>query len=159
MDLEARAICELYEQASLGSPDNAVGFVLWRVMHRYQREVERALGPHDLTHLQFTTLAMVGWMCRSGEPATQAELARRADIHPMQISLMLKALEAKEMVSRQRATEDTRALLVSITGKGLDALRAAFPIVIGIQRSMFGTAGAPGGALLQELRKIEEPDD
>lgn len=159
MDLDADAIRKLFEEASLGSPDNAVGFVLWRVMHRYQRAVERALGSHDLTHLQFTTLAMVGWMCRSGEPATQADLARRADIHPMQISLMVKALEAKKMVSRERSTKDTRTLLVSVTDKGLSALRIAFPIVIDLQRSLFGAAGAPGGALLHALREIEQPDE
>lgn len=159
MELDAEAIRAVYERHSLGSPDNAVGFVLWRAMHRYQREMERALRPHDLTHLQFTTLAMVGWMCRSGEPATQAELARRADIHPMQVSLMLKALEAKEMISRERATRDTRTLLVGITMKGLEALQMAFPVVIDIQRSMFGAAGDPGGTLLRELRKIEQPDE
>src|SRR5579871_5688848 len=100
MSLDVDAIRELYGKTSLGGPDNAIGFVLWRVMHRYQRVVERALAPHDLTHLQFTTLAMIGWMCRSGEPAKQAELARDADIHPMQISLMLKALEGKGMITR-----------------------------------------------------------
>ena len=37
------AIRALYAETSLGGPDQAVGFVLWRVMHRYQRAVERAL--------------------------------------------------------------------------------------------------------------------
>jgi DNA-binding MarR family transcriptional regulator len=155
MSLDTAAIRELYEQTSLGSPDNAIGFVLWRVMHRYQRAVERALAPHDLTHLQFTTLAMVGWMCRSGKPATQAELARRADIHPMQISLMLKALEAKCMISREASAKDSRTRLVRLTPIGLEALRAAFPIVIEIQRFMFGAAGAPGGKLLGALHQLE----
>jgi DNA-binding MarR family transcriptional regulator len=159
MKLDVEAIRQLYDETSLGSPDNAVGFVLWRVVHRYQRAVERALAPHDLTHLQFTTLAMVGWMCRSGEPATQADLARQADIHPMQISLMLKALEVKGMVSRQPSKSDTRTRLVSITTRGLKALRGAFPIVIALQRRMFGEAGTPGGRLLDALREIERSED
>lgn len=155
MSLDTEAIRDLYERTSLGSPDNAVGFVLWRVMHRYQRAIDRALAPHHLTHLQFTTLAMVGWMCRSGEPATQAELARQADIHPMQISLMLKALEAKQLVSRQPSATDSRIRLVCVTFSGLEALRVAFPIVIGIQQAMFGRAGAAGGQLLEALRRVE----
>jgi DNA-binding MarR family transcriptional regulator len=156
MNADADAIRVLYENGSLGSPDNAVGFVLWRVMHRYQRAAERALAPLDLTHLQFTTLAMVGWMCRSGDAATQAALGREADIHPMQVSLMLKALEAKGMVSREASTTDTRTRLVGLTERGLEALRAAFPVVITLQGEMFGRAGAPDGPLLGALRKVEQ---
>lgn len=156
MSLDVDVIRNLYETTSLGGPDNAVGFVLWRVMHRYQRAVERALVPHNLTHLQFTTLAMVGWMCRSGEAATQAELARVADIHPMQVSLMLKALEGKAMVVRRRSTTDTRTRKVEITGAGLMALQASFPVVIAVQQAMFGASGAPGGQLLHTLQQVEQ---
>lgn len=157
MSLDIDAIHDLYDETSLGSPDNAIGFVLWRVLHRYQRAAERALAVVDLTHLQFTTLAMVGWMCRSGEPATQAALAREADIHPMQISLMLKALEGKGMIDRRPSRTDARIRLVGITPTGIDSLRAAFPVVIDLQSSMFGAAGAPGGPLLDALRDVERP--
>ena len=156
MGMDIDAIRALYAEASLGGPDEAVGFVLWRVMHRYQREVERALQPHGLTHLQFTTLAIVGWMCRSDAPATQVELAKQADIHPMQVSLMLKALEAKHMIVRSRSSTDTRARSVGITESGVEALRQAFPVVIALQQMMFGKAGAPGGTLHRALRDVEE---
>ena len=156
MAINTDMIRALYAETSLGGPDQAVGFVLWRVMHRYQRAVERALQPHGLTHLQFTTLAIVGWMCRSDAPTTQVELARQADIHPMQISLMLKALESKRMVVRSRSSVDTRARDVDVTEIGLEALRQAFPVVISIQQKMFGEAGAPGGTLHRALRNVEE---
>lgn len=155
MPVDPRALADFYARETLRAPDQAVGFVLWRVMHRYQRAVDRALAPLDLTHLQFTTLAMAGWLCRTGEPATQAELARRADIHPMQVSLMLKALEAKRMIARERSASDPRAKHVEITPSGLEALRAAMPIVIGVQKAMFGDAGAAGGELLAGLRNVE----
>ena len=158
MATDTDAIRALYAEISLGGPDQAVGFVLWRVMHRYQRAVERALQPHDLTHLQFTTLAIVGWMCRTDAPATQVELAREADIHPMQVSLMLKALEAKRMVVRPPSSADLRARSVAITQSGLEALRQAFPVVIALQQRMFEEAGAPGGTLHRALRKVEKRD-
>ena len=156
MATDTDVIRALYAETSLGGPDEAVGFVLWRVMHRYQRAVDRSLQPHGLTHLQFTTLAIVGWMCRSNAPATQVELARQADIHPMQVSLMLKALEAKRMVVRARSSTDTRARSVDITESGLEALRQAFPVVIALQQDIFGEAGAPGGTLHRALRDVEE---
>src|ERR1700750_596456 len=100
VSIDAQTIQQLFESVSLGAPENAVGFVLWRVVHRYQREVDRALAPLDLTHLQFTTLTLAAWLARDGAAATQAELARLGDIHPMQVSHMLATLQAKGMVAR-----------------------------------------------------------
>jgi DNA-binding MarR family transcriptional regulator len=156
MTIGTRALIDFYANDTLGAPDNAVGFVLWRVMHRFQRQIDRALAPLNLTHLQFTTLAMAGWLCRSANPVTQAELARHAEIHPMQVSLMLKALEAKHFVVRPRSVSDSRTREVEITPAGLEALRAAMPVVIDIQQRMFGDSGLSQGALLTALRAVEE---
>ncbi len=159
MRIDPSAIADFYARSTLGAPDRAIGFVLWRVMHRYQRAVDRALAPHHLTHLQFTTLAMTGWLSRTGEPVVQAELARRSEIHPMQISLMLKALEAKGLVARPRSASDTRTKQVEVTSAGLESLRRTMPIVITIQQRIFGETGAPNGILLTELNNIEKRVD
>ena len=122
MSADARSLTELFATASLGAPEKAIGFVMWRVLHRYVRAVDRALAPLDLTHLQFTTLAMAGWLGRTGDPVTQAKLARFSDIHPMQVSQMLKALETKGMVVRPRGT-DVRTKHVEVTEAGVTAQR------------------------------------
>jgi DNA-binding MarR family transcriptional regulator len=145
----------MFAEVSLGAPENAVGFVLWRIAARYQREVDRALAPCNLTNLQFITLALVAWFGREDKPLTQIELARSAGIHPMQVSQTLKALETKKMVSRRRSKSDTRAKRVEITKAGLEALYLALPKVIAIQSSVFGAAGRPGGRLLRELLRID----
>ena len=145
----------MFAEVSLGAPDNAVGFVLWRVVHRYQREVDRVLSPTDLTHLQFTTLAMAAWLGQAGRQVTQAALAEAAEIHPMQVSQMLKALEAKDMVGRPRNPLDVRGKLVELTAKGVRALRDAMPLVIAVQDEMFGATGRAGGNLLGALREVE----
>lgn len=155
MSQHAQALTKLFATVSLGAPENAVGFVLWRVVHRYQREVDRVLTPLNLTHLQFTTLAMTAWLCRSGTPASQAKIATSAEIHPMQVSLMLKALEAKGMVVRTRNETDVRAKAIDLTPLGIKALRQAMPLVIDLQVAMFGPEGAVGGPLLDMLRRIE----
>lgn len=156
MSKHQRAITELFETVSLGAPEKAVGFVLWRVVHRWMREVDRALLALDLTHLQFTTLAMVAWLGRSGESATQSELARFADIHPMQLSHMLKILESKGMVDRVRNASDVRAKHIKITSAGLKVLRKAMPVVIDVQRRLFGEEGSVGGSLLTALLRLDE---
>ena len=155
MPVHARAIAEMFDTISLGAPQNAVGFVMWRVVHRYQREVEQALRSLDLTHLQFVMLALVGWMTREGDSATQSELARFGDVHPMQVSKVLTALEKKGMLLRTPAVENALAKHVAITRPGFTALRHALPLVIDVQARLFGDEGRPGGRLLTALLRID----
>jgi DNA-binding MarR family transcriptional regulator len=151
---DAKAIAELFATASLGAPEKAIGFVLWRVMHRYVREADRVLADVDLTHLQFQTLALAAWLGRSGEAVTQSELARAGDVAPMQVSHMMKALETKGWVRRPRSRSDVRAKNAEVTAAGLAVLRRALPLMVRLQRQMFGEEGAPGGDLLNALLRI-----
>lgn len=157
MSADSRALTELFDTVSLGAPERSVGFVIWRVLHRYVREVDRALAPQDLTHLQFTTLAMAAWLGRTGEPVTQAELSRSGDIHPMQVSYMLKTLESKGMITRPRSATDVRTKHIETTEAGVAALRRALPLVIDVQRRLFGDDdGHPGDELLNLLLRLEK---
>ena len=156
MGNDAHAISELFRTASLGAPESAIGFVIWRVVNRYMREVDRSLAAAgvDLTHLQFETLIQAAWLGRSGDAPTQAELARFGGIQPMQVSHMLKTLEGKGLVARPRDPSDVRTKRVEVTSAGLEVLRRAKPVVIDVQRRLFGEEGAPGGRLLISLLRV-----
>jgi DNA-binding MarR family transcriptional regulator len=151
-------IAAMFETVSLGAPQHAVGFVMWRVVHRYQREVDQALRSLDLTHLQFVTLALTAWAGRSATAATQSDLARAGDIHPMQVSKVLGALEAKAMVERRPSETHGSAKNVAVTAAGLATLRMAMPLVIAVQVRLFGDEGRPGGQLLAALLAIDRED-
>ena len=156
MSRQTRDLTNLFETVSLGAPENAVGFVLWRIVHRYQREIDRALASVDLTHLQFTILTLAAWLSRSGAPATQSELARFGEIHPMQVSLMLRALEEKGMIARPPSASNVRAKCVEVTSVGVTVLRNALPIAIEVQRRLFGEEGSQGGKLLTALLRLDD---
>jgi MarR family transcriptional regulator, organic hydroperoxide resistance regulator len=153
---DAHAITDLFATASLGGPERAVGFVMWRVLHRYVRAADRALSPFELTHLQFQTLALAAWLGRSGDPVTQVELAKAGDIAPMQVSHMMKTLETKACIRRVRSTTDVRAKCVEVTSHGVAVLRRALPVMIDVQRDVFGASGEPGGVLLNSLLQLED---
>ena len=155
MGVDPRILSDLFEHETLGAPEKAVGFVLWRVVHRYVREIDRVLAPVELTHLQFTVLALTAWMERSGDPVTQAAVARFGDVHPMQVSQVLKALEAKGMVERSRNAPDTRAKRLETTEAGVAALRRAMPLAIEVQQQFFRRAGSPEGGFLTDLLRID----
>ncbi len=154
MEIDPEIIKGVFDTVSLGSPENAVGFVLWRIVARYQREVDRTLAPLDLTNLQFVTLALAAWLEQSGEPVTQIEVSRFGGIHRMQVSQTLKMLEQKRFVARERSKSDSRAKRVKLTRRGLEALRQAFPIVIEVQGRLFGDAGRPQGSFLTILLRL-----
>ena len=155
MPIDPAELADMFATASLGSPRHAIGFVLWRVTHRYERDLEQALRPLDLTHLQFTLLALVAWTQKQGGMPSQAELARAGDIHVMQVSNVLKALEAKALIVRSVAEGNSTAKSVTLTAEGMERLRAAFPIAIDVQHRLFGEAGRPGGSLLTGLIDLE----
>ena len=155
MEIDPKIIKEMFDVASLGAPENAIGFVLWRIVARYQREVDRTLAPLDLTNLQFVTLALAAWLGQSGEPITQIELSRFGGIHRMQVSQILKTLEQKKFVARERSNSDSRAKRVKLTRRGLNVLRQAFPAVIEVQGRLFGEAGRPAGSLLTVLLRLD----
>ena len=158
----ATAIRRVFETVSLGAPERAVGFVLWQVVHRYLREMDRALASLELTHLQFMTLAFTGWLEKSGDPITQTDIAKRSDMHPMQVSLMLKALEKKRLVVRTRSKDDVRAKHLRLTREGVSILRKAFPLAIGVQKNLFGPLADQDGDFLKTLLRLSagnpEPD-
>ena len=147
-------ITDLIDRASAGEPRNAVGFLLWRITHRYQREVDRALREHDLTHLQFVTLVLIGWLGRDGAAFTQADVARFGDIHPMQVSKVVKTLSQKNLICREPAPQGGPAQAIALTISGLAQLREALPAVTSVQHRMFGTAGQAGGNLLHALSAV-----
>jgi DNA-binding MarR family transcriptional regulator len=149
---QSDAIKDMFDTVSLGSPENAVGFVLWRVVHRYQRAIDRALMPLDLTHLQFTTLAMAAWLTKDGKPTSQSAIAQAAEVQPMQISHMVRTLETKGLLQRGRDPQDARAAAVLVTSEGVGRLREAIPAAIEVQQRMFGV----DVKLLEMLRHIEE---
>ena len=108
-----------------------------------------------LTHMQFMMLIMAAWVGRTGEPIRQEEIARSGVIHPMQVSLMLKTLEQKGMVTRRSNLSNVRAKVVFVTEVGLTALRRSLPPLIEVQLDLFDEAGRPGGMLLTALLDVE----
>ena len=135
-------VSSLIEGSRLKRPEAATGFLLWRVSLRYVREVDRVCAGVDLTHLQFAMLALAGRLAREGQSVSQTMIAETSDIHPMQVSAVLKMLEGKTLIVRSRGTTDGRLKLVDLTPAGLEALKRAIPLVERVQIDFFGAASS-----------------
>jgi DNA-binding MarR family transcriptional regulator len=145
-----------WERASqFAEPEDSAGFLLWQVVHLWQRQIEVALSELDITHLQFVLLAGIGWLTRNGDLLTQARLSEFCKIDVMQISQVARKLEDKALIQRSAHPTDTRAKVLILTSSGRAILEQALPIVERLDRDFFNQCDQP--ILLIELRKLLPP--
>lgn len=110
-------------------PDSP-GLQLWRVTLRWQRSVTAALEPFKLTHVQFVLLASTGWLNDQGVDPSQAALAAYAGTDITMTSQVVRALEAKGLITRASDPTDARARVLHLTEQGG---RLAGPAVVAVE--------------------------
>jgi DNA-binding MarR family transcriptional regulator len=139
----------------INDPENSPGFLLWHVTLRWQRAVAAALGPLDLTHVQFVLLACTWWLNTHGETdPNQLAVARQAGTDVKMTSQVLARLEARGLVVRTVDPRDTRAKLLRVTPAGAVLAQKAIGVVDAVDSSFFeAVADRPAlTAMLTELR-------
>ncbi len=98
----------------------------WRVA------VDRAVAPLGLTHAQYSLMASLYSMQRSGLQPSQRQLADRTGLEPLYVSKLARALEAAGLLARTRDPNDPRAMRLSLTEQGHDVTRRAIKVVQGL---------------------------
>jgi DNA-binding MarR family transcriptional regulator len=127
-----------------GDDTESSGLLLWQVTNRWQAQIRAALRPFDLTHVQFVLLASLTWRVSAGaaaEPVTQRELADSAAIDRMMTSQVLRALEARGLVTRAGHPDDRRAIIVGVTPAGISLVNRAIGAVESVDEEFFGRLG------------------
>lgn len=133
------------------SESESPGLALWKASMAWQARQRVALKQHDLTHVQFVLLAAV---VHGGKPITQAELARTLELNTMMTSQVLRALEAADLIQRQRSELDARAILVTATAAGVERANAAVHDVEAVDRDFFAPAEDQIPELTRMLRSL-----
>ncbi len=132
--------------------EESPGFLLWQISTLWRRKIEAVLKPLGLTHPQFVILATIGWLTREGGRATQAAISRHAALDPNTISQIVRGLETKGLVERQKVKTLSKYPL--LTKKGASALAEAMPLVEGVDALFFGQAD-----LVSALKTFEITDE
>ncbi len=122
------------------TPEDSVGYLLWQVLHIWQRQASEGLSAIGLTHMQFTLLAGIGWLARHGDAPTQAGVAAHCQVDAMTVSQVVRKLEAKGLVTRTDHPDDTRAKALRLTDAGMAALKAALPTIERMDDAFFDPA-------------------
>jgi DNA-binding MarR family transcriptional regulator len=133
------------------SAEESPGFLLWRVSTLWRRTIEAVLKPLGLTHPQFVLLATTGWLTRTGEKASQAEIGRHAALDPNTTSQILRGLQAKGLIERSHITAE-RSKYPKLTPAGAESLAQAIPAVERADAAFFASVNLKKSKMLQTLQ-------
>ena len=104
--------------------------------------------------MQFVLLASAWWLTHvAGETPSQRRLAEHAGTDPMMTSQVLRALEAKGLITRSEHPDDARARQIGLTRRGATLAQRALKVVEAADAEFFAAAGDQA-ALLTVLRRL-----
>ncbi|MEV0716639.1 MarR family transcriptional regulator [Asanoa sp. NPDC050611] len=134
--------------------DTATGRLLWHVTLRWRAAVDRAVAPLGLTHAQYSLIASLYGLTRRGGQPTQRELAEFAELEPIYVSKLVRALADSGLVTRTAHPTDARAVQLGLTEQGLQVTQAAIGVVHALQHDLTQPIGGPASPRNRQLIAI-----
>ncbi|MDQ6776285.1 MAG: MarR family transcriptional regulator [Actinomycetota bacterium] len=105
-------------------PGGGLGYALAAAAHAWRAELADTLADLGVTPSQFFVLAsLLHRHSRGREAPTQRRLAEESGMDPNTASQVLRGLERRGIVSRQRRAQDSRSVAITLTIEGLDLAR------------------------------------
>jgi MarR family transcriptional regulator, organic hydroperoxide resistance regulator len=126
---------------SKGSAGATPGFLVWRLSMKWRVAVDRAVAPLGLTHAQYSLVASLYGMRRSGLRPSQRRLADHTGLEALYVSKLARSLESAGLVERARDPHDPRAVQLALTEEGLEVTRRAIDVVQGLLKQLLEPLG------------------
>lgn len=138
---------------SNGTEGATPGFLVWRLSMKWRVAVDRAVAPLGLTHAQYSLVASLYGMQRSGERPSQRRLADHTGLEPLYVSKLARALESAGLLERTRDPRDPRAVQLALTEQGRVVTRRAIEVVHGLLQQLLGPLGGLDSARTREFAR------
>jgi len=120
-------------RAASATVEPRISYVVARLERAIRTQINKRLGPHGLTTLQYTTLSVLGFR---GQPLSNAQLARRAYMTPQAMIEVLNALEHKGLIRRDAHPNHRRVYPASLTDDGRQVLATCDTLVEAMEEEM-----------------------
>ena len=130
------------------------GFLLWRVSTQWRAAADRALADLGLTHAQYSLLASLYGLSRTGATPTQRELADYTGLEPIYVSKLARALERDGLLARTEHAADARAVQLRLTQRGRQVIEPAIARIAALHDELTGPLGGLGGERTRELMDL-----
>lgn len=119
----------------------SLGFVFWSLFLQWRRRMDKVLDPLALTHPQFIALAVIDFLRSDHKTVSQILIAKTTGFDINMTSQVLRNLEKKGFVKRQRLATDSRTMQVTLSQLGKDKLARALGLVEATDKAYFGVLG------------------
>lgn len=140
-----------FYRADSYTPDDSIGYMMRRIISLVGQGVERELEPSGLTNAQWVPMFKLYMGCAS----TAAELARQCELDAGSMTRLLDRLEAKQLCSRIRSSDDRRVVNLELTDAGRAAAKEIPEILCGVQNALLaGFSAEEWQTLKSYLRRI-----
>jgi len=134
------------------SPDDlTTGYLLWRVTTKWRAAVDRAVSPLGLTHAQYSLLASLYGLSRTGAQPSQRELADFTGLEAIYVSKLARALEQAGLLTRTEHPADPRAVQLRLTQHGTDVAARAIAVVRALHEELTAPIGGTQSRRNREL--------
>jgi MarR family transcriptional regulator, organic hydroperoxide resistance regulator len=135
-----------------GSTGGGFGFLLIKAAQSWRTEAGIALRPHELTVPQFLVLMALYRQARHNwECLTQVEVATTQGMDANTISQIVRALERRGLITRDRHAGDGRAIALALTDAGLERSRDASADVRAVNDVFFSGVSPDRRAELSDI--------
>ena len=138
---------------STASEGATPGFLVWRLSMKWRVAVDRAVAPLGLTHAQYSLVASLYGMRRSGLRPSQRHLADHTGLEALYVSKLARALETAGLVERTRDPRDPRAIQLALTEQGHEVTRRAIKVVHGLLEQLLEPLGGLDSARAREFSR------
>lgn len=142
------------ESQTYTNPTQSLGFLLHQAAINWRRALARGLRSIELTPVQFFMLGSTSrLMSELKQGPTQKDIAGNTLIDINVVSQVVRQLEKRGLLLRERDVQDKRAYRLSLSEEGRLKLRQAIKVIYGVDREFF-SGSMNVSALAEELGKI-----
>jgi DNA-binding MarR family transcriptional regulator len=124
---------------------------------RWQRALTAELSPLRITYAQFFVLGSLNWLLKTGEAPQQRQVAAHAGLDAMTVSQILRALEERGWVTREKDPDDARAFRLGVSPAGKRVFRRAVARVHAVDLDFFSALGKNERGFGDQLAKLAQP--
>jgi MarR family transcriptional regulator, 2-MHQ and catechol-resistance regulon repressor len=148
---EARLQRELKKKRPFESAEEEALLNLWRTHDRFQIRFARFFREFGLTSSQYNVLRILRG---EGKPLPCLEIASRLITPVPAITGLIDRLEAMELITRGRSTDDRRVVFVAISPQGLDRIKPMDEPIAELHKQLIGHL--PRAELTELSRLLEK---
>lgn len=135
-------------EGSIPKMDN----LIWRVFKLFLKNKKQILERLDLTCSQYEILSATYYLVNTRPEVIQIDLSEKAFIDPMTTSTILRNLQKKGLIKRNRSSVNTRTVIVELTPVGVALFEKACQQVEAYSEMIF--EGINQKLLISQLTKL-----